>query len=333
MFVSDYPPLRTGTLLQSPTLQTLVAAFPVRKVRFPDSRRYAVRMRDGDQLVIHDDIGKDWITGDRIVILVHGMCSSHNAPYVSRTARQLLRIGIRTIRVDMRGCGDSMMLSRGHFHGAASDDIADVVAAVRQLSPLSRITLLGFSLGANVVLRMAGRLKKIGPEDPDSVIAVAPPVDLAWCSANLRQWGNRIYDHYFTWWLKRTLQFRRRRVAGLYDNGLVQLPGRMLQLDDQFTAPVNGFSGAREYYRQASCAGLLAEMRIPTLIVTAQDDPVIPFEMFRSWPMSPVVELVAPKRGGHLAFLSRNRGDPDRHWLDWRLVQWIGSLNPGDIVE
>lgn len=284
-------------------------------------------MRDGDQLVIHDDAGPDWITGDRVVVLVHGMCSSHAAPYVCRVAYKLVRAGLRTVRVDMRGCGAAKYLSRGHFHGAASNDIADVIQAVRQLSPLSKITVLGFSLGANAALRMAGVPDADLPAELDSILAIAPPIDIAWSSANLRQWGNRIYDHYFTWRLKAALRQRRRKVPGLMDNGLVRLPSRLVHLDDQFTAPVNGYSGAREYYRDASSAPLLVNVQIPTLIVSAQDDPVVPVAMFQRWPMSPAVELITPRHGGHLGFLGNNRGDPDRHWLDWRIVRWIRSLD------
>jgi len=327
LFVTDHPSLRTGVLLQSPLLQTLTGVLPVRGNRFGKTARYAVGTRDGDRLVIHDDRGPDWIIGDRVVVLVHGMCSSHSAPYMIRVAHKLVRAGLRTIRVDMRGCGDAQFLSRGHFHAAASDDVADVIGAVRQLSPLSKITVCGFSLGANVVLRMAGLPDNQLPAELDSILAIAPPIDLAWSSAHLRQWGNRIYDHYFTWRLRRSLQLRRRKVPGLLDNGLVRLPSRLVQLDDQFTAPVMGFAGAREYYRAASSAPLLVNIRIPTLIVTAQDDPVIPVEMFRRWPVASPVEIVTPRHGGHLGFLANNLGDPDRHWLDWRIVRWVRSLD------
>lgn len=327
MFVADHPPLRTGMVLQFPLLQTLAGALPLGNHTLPATRRLAVRLRDGDRLVIHDDSGEGWIDGDRIVVLVHGMCSSSRAPYVSRVAGKLGRAGLRTVRVDMRGCGESRLLSRGHFHAGASDDVADVVAAVRRLNPLSRITVVGFSLGGNAVLRMAGRIGQAGPDCPDSVIAVAPPADLVWASSNLRQWGNRIYDHWFCWQLKKNLHFRRRNVDGLLDNGLVRLPSRLVHFDDQFTAPVCGFSGAREYYQSASAAPLLHAIRIPTLIVAAEDDPVVPCGMFRAWPRSEQVELITTRHGGHLGFQSVNRKDPDRHWLDWRLLHWIQTLD------
>ncbi len=327
MFVLDHPALRTGPWLQHPLVQTAAGAWPWPRAAFTATKRWLVTTRDGDALVIHDDQGADWITGDRVVVLVHGLCSSHAAPYVSRLAARLLRTGLRTIRVDLRGCGDAIFRSRGHFHAAASDDVADVVQAVARLSPLSRITVVGFSLGGNLALRMAGQPDAVLPDKLDSLIAIAPPVDLIWCTANLRQWGNRLFDHFFVTRLKRILQLRRKHVPGLRDNGLVRLPGRLVHLDDQFTAPVNGFSGAREYYRAASSAPLLANIRVPTLIVSAQDDPVVPAAMFGRWPLSSSIELVTPRHGGHVGFCGVNRGDPDRHWLDWRLVKWIQSLD------
>ena len=104
-----------------------------------------VDLFDGDRLVVHDDQPDSWITGDRIVILMHGLCGFHGSPYMVRTASKLNRAGIRTIRVDMRGFGDSALISRNHLHGGCSQDLLSVIRFVRRLSPLSSISLVGFS--------------------------------------------------------------------------------------------------------------------------------------------------------------------------------------------
>lgn len=327
MFAIDHPTLRTAHLLPHPWLQTLAGTWPWRGRGLARTSRWLAPTRDGDSLVLHDDRGPEWITGDRIVLLVHGLCGSHASPYVARAASRLVRAGFRSIRVDMRGCGEARFRSRGHFHAGASDDLADAVAAIRQLSPLSPVTLVGFSLGGNAALRLAGTIGDEPAGNLDSVIAVAPPVDLVWCSGNLRQWGNRAIDWYFTARLRHALARRRRRVRGLKDNGLVHLPRRLVHFDDRFVAPVCGFQGARDYYRQCSAAPLLERIGLATLIVAAQDDPVVPAGMFRRWPVSRRVELVTTRGGGHLGFIGTGRGDPDRHWLDWRLVAWIRSLD------
>jgi uncharacterized protein len=274
-------------------------------------------------LVIHDNIPKNWITGDRIAILVHGLCGSHRSTYIRRACQKLRREGFRTIRVDQRGVGDAERLSRGHAHAAAVGDLEAVVNSVNELSPLSPLTLIGFSLGGNLVLNLVGRWGAAHPEYVDSAIAVAPPVDLLYCTGHLRQWGNRLYDAYFCSRLRTALERRRQLVPDLHDNGLVRLPGRLVHFDDQFVAPVAGFEGAREYYRAASSGPVLREIGIPTLIVAAEDDPLVPIEIFDQWVMSPLVDLLIARHGGHLGFIGPTRGDPDSYWLDWRLVRWI----------
>lgn len=164
------------------------------------------------------------------------------------------------------------------------------------------------------------------PPEVDSVIAVSPPVDLAFASANLRHWGNRLYDWFFIDKLRKNLRERRARVPNLLDNQLSSFPKRLVHFDDRFLAPVCGFSGARDYYTRASAAPLLAEISIPTLIVSSEDDPVVPARMFRDWRLSSSTELLLLKQGGHLGYLAGRPYDPDPYWLDWRLAQWIGRL-------
>ena len=209
-FVIDYPRLQPSFWLRNPHLQTIATVW----TKAPKTKRVAIRrlvpLADGDRLIIHDDRAKSWITGDRIAVLIHGLCGSHKSPYIQRIATKLRRHGIRTIRVDMRGFGDSTLISRGHLHAGRSDDIRDIVQFINHLSPLSKISLLGFSLGGNILLKYLieksrGTSGFRQPEDPvDSAISVSPPVDLRECSANLRAFGNRLYDHYFVGRLSRT---------------------------------------------------------------------------------------------------------------------------------
>jgi predicted alpha/beta-fold hydrolase len=229
----------------------------------------------------------------------------------------------------MRGFGDSTLISRGHLHAGRSDDIASIVEFLNNLSPLSKISLIGFSLGANIVLKhLIEQSQRHDIEYPvDSAIVVAPPIDLKLCSANLRSYGNRIYDHYFVKQLASGLVHRRRHVANLIDNGMNPIPNRLLQFDDQFTAPVNGFSGARQYYDCCSTVNDLDKIQTPTILVAAQDDPIVPFEIFDTRYFSPSVELVSTRSGGHLGFLGNQHKDPDQHWLDWRICSWIDSLD------
>lgn len=326
-FFVDYPKLRPAVWANNGHLQTLASFFLRSKKSTRVQTKHVVQLSDGDRLVIHDDIAKSWITGDRVAILVHGLCGCHDSPCIRRIALRLRRHGVRTIRIDMRGVGDSTLISRGHLHAGRSDDLLDVVAKVNQLTPLSKISLIGFSLGANIVLKLLAELPFDHLTNIDSGIAVSPPIDLEYCSANLRSRGNRLYDHYFVSRLTKTVTMRRRKVMNLVDNGLNPMPDRLLDFDDQFAGPVNGFAGAREYYNKCSSAKLLNQIYLPTIIVAAKDDPVIPFDMFDQRLFAPQTELVKTESGGHLGFVGNHPQDPDQFWLDWRVCSWLNSLD------
>ena len=152
-FVADYPRLRPAWWGLNGHVQTLASFFAAGPVSNRIPTRHIVPLSDGDRLVIHDDHAKSWITGDRIAILVHGLCGSHDSPHVRRIAMRLRRHGVRTIRIDMRGFGDSELISRGHLNAGCSQDLVDVIEFARRLSPLSKFSLIGFSLGANIVLK------------------------------------------------------------------------------------------------------------------------------------------------------------------------------------
>jgi hypothetical protein len=366
-FIVEYPNFKPSFWGRNGHLQTVGSFF----VRGPKSSRIPTRhivyLADGDRLVIHDDQPGSWITGDRVAVLIHGLCGSYESAYIRRLAIRLRRHSIRTIRVDMRGFGYSTLISRGHFFAGASGDLSDVVKFVEHLSPLSKISLIGFSLGGNVVLKLLAELTEAnadlascpeggsspslaepditpsynsqtsetavsqsvvaGPTAVDSAIVVSPPIDLHTCAANLRLFGNRIYDQFFTGRLARNLAFRRRRVKDLIDNGMSPIPDRLIHFDDQFTAPVNGFASARDYYCRCSTIDMLRQIAVPTIIVAAQDDPIIPFSLFDSRLFSTQIDLVTTRNGGHLGFFGNHPPDPDAHWLDWRICGWIAGLD------
>ena len=289
--------------------------------------KHIVNLFDGDRLVIHDDQPKKWITGDRIAIQIHGLLSDHASPYMVRVSDKLRRNGIRTIRVDLRGFGDSTLISRSHINGGCSPDLQSVIDYVHHLSPLSKISLIGFSIGGNIVLKTIGQWGSDSPRHVDSAIAVSPPIDLNYTMRNLRRLGNRVYERYMMRKLNRTLAYRRKHVAGLVDTGINPIPTRLFEFDDKFTAPIWGFKNAAHYYETCSSARLLSDIKIPTIILTSRDDPVVPFDMLANTPISNYVDMISTRTGGHLGFLSRGIRDPDRYWMDWRISQWIAAID------
>lgn len=316
---------RPHQLLKQAHLQTIGGYFfGGRPTQYTATKRI-VDLFDGDQLVIHDDRPKNWREGDRIAILLHGFCGSHVSPYIQRLAYKLEQRNIRSIRVDFRGFGESTFVSKSHLYGGCSHDVESVVQHVHELSPESNISLVGYSIGANILMKLLGEWGASYPEYVESAVAVSPPIDLVYASWNLRRMGNRIYETNFVNTLKRTMSQRRRKVPGLLDTGMKPLPNRLVQWDDQLTAPIWGFDNATDYYEKSSAGPLLGQVQVPTLMLWAKDDPIVPIDSYQRFSLSRAIEILETEHGGHLGFVGRKSADEDRYWMDWRILDWLNT--------
>jgi predicted alpha/beta-fold hydrolase len=233
--------------------------------------------------------------------------------------------GYRVFRMDLRGCGAGFAHARHPIHAGRSDDALAAIRFVMSLCPHSPIHVVGFSMGANIILKMAGELAAQAPPELASVMAVCPPIDLTECSRNIQLGRNLIYDRSFVTGLLRHLERRKRLVPDALVRPLHPRPRRLLDFDSQFTAPLAGFADAYDYYARASSGPLLKHIAVPTLIVTSASDPIIPVSSFERAAYSPTTELVVAPCGGHLGFVAQRGIDSDRRWLDWRIIQWIAA--------
>lgn len=309
-------------LLWNGHLQTVFAPWFIGRCRPPLADHREVPLADGDQLTYLDSTPVAWRPGDPIVLLVHGLCGSAESSYLLGASDRLLRLGLRVVRMNLRGAGSSFGLARGIYHAGRTGDLRAVAEAVAESAPGSPITLLGYSLGGNLVLKLAAE----GPEQPapwlDSVIAVNPPLDLQACSDHLRSGRLRLYDRHFI----RTLRVQIDRLHRHFPElGAVDWGGiaSLHDFDDQYTAPRNGFDGARDYYRRCSAGPLLRRIDRPGLLVHSADDPFIPLDTFRSFAFPARFDVEISRRGGHVGYVSHGGGTGGRCWLDERLAGWL----------
>jgi len=322
-----FPPFRPHPLLRSRHVQTVFGAWGPLRVPRDQAELHHVTLADGDQVVVHDDRPASWSAGGRCVLLIHGLGGSHASSYMRRIAHKLNRIGVRTFRLDFRGCGAGFGLAKRPYFGGCSADVASVVRTIEQLCPASLVTLIGFSLGANVILKLLGEQGPGRLAGVDSAFAVSPPVDLAACSDALLKGLNRAYDRYF---VKSLMQRIRKQAACLPDSPAGQFrdrPRTLLEFDDRFTAPTWGYAGAQDYYRQCSSLKFIEQITVPTVIVTSLDDPFIPSAPVAALALPDHVHLHLTPGGGHLGFIARRTNDADWHWLDWRVVAWVQALD------
>ncbi len=325
MNTPDFPPFRPHPLAPDGHTQTVLAAY-YRPVGIPyRAVRHEVVLPDGDSLVVHDDRPAAWREGERVVLLVHGLAGCHGSPYLVRTADKLNQRGVRTFRMDLRGMGAAQHQAQHLAHAGRSRDVEAAVHRVGELCPQSPISLVGFSMGGNLVLKLLGQAASQPPRGLDSALAIAPPIDLAHCARALERGPQRLYSKRFTRMLLKLIR-QRPQIASRIPEVLAAPPRGLWEFDDRITAPLSGFRSAEEYYADSSAAAYLGQVRLPTLILAAADDPVVPVDMFPAATISETTSLLVVPRGGHVGFLGRRDGDPDRWWLDWRIVQWVRGL-------
>ena len=283
-------------------------------------------LSDGDRLLVLESTPAGWAATRPTAMLVHGLAGCADAPYVVRLGARLFGMGIRVIRVNLRGAGRGFGLARGIYHAGRSDDLRVVVEWLRHRNGSSPIAAIGFSLGANLVLKLATEAgdHPAGPGRLDCVVAANPPIDLAACCRRMSAPENRFYDWNFVRWLRASIVRLHRRFPEL---GPTQLRGvrTLYEFDDRYTARRNGFASADDYYRRCSLVTALDRIDIRGLIVHAMDDPFIPHEPFRQAARQPDLALELVRHGGHVGYLSRHPFEGDRRWLDARLAAWLRS--------
>jgi len=321
--------------LRNAHLMTIAAAFWRRK--FPRLPAGEARLFDLEPASTVGGLGTQmrgdchWQKNPRehgTIILVHGLEGSSDSGYVLGTAEQAFVAGFNVVRLNQRNCGGTEHLTPHLYHSGRSDDIRAVVMELIERDRLPEIFAAGFSMGGNLVLKMAGEFGDAAPEQVRGFAGIAPSFVLEACADALEQPRNFIYERYFVRKLKR----RMRRKAELFPdqyaarvgNGAMRAIGSVREFDERITAPCSGFAGADDYYAQASAVNVIGAIRRPTLILTAQDDPFVPYVTFerRELRENPNIQLVAPRYGGHCSFIGRQGGD-ERFWCEARIVEFF----------
>lgn len=284
-----------------------------------------VLLSDGDRLVFQDDRPLNWQPGSRVALLLHGLGGSHASPYMARIARLLNKQQVRTFRLDWRGCGAGAALARYPYHSGRSSDVVTTIRQIESRCPDSPIAVIGFSLGGGVALKLLGEERESADrvDVVDRAIAVCPPIDLQTTVNALSKGLGRLYDRYFYKYCIRHIRQRHRLHPDTIvpDGWFSKLPKTMHEFDNTYTAPVCGFESARDYYSRCSANQFLSNIKVPTLVIAAQDDPLIPFNQFKAADYSSTTALLAPRHGGHLGFCTP-RGPA---WLDRQIVEWTAG--------
>jgi uncharacterized protein len=260
-------------------------------------------------------------------ILVHGLEGSSNSQYVVGNSNKLWRAGCNIIRMNMRNCGGTEALSPTLYHSGLSNDVLKVMNFFVAQHGLQSMSLIGYSMGGNLVLKLAGELGNSAPPELRSVIGVSPALDLGASADALHRPQNRVYELKF---LRALLMRYRRKVAlfpHVYDPNLATGIRSLRELDDRITALYSGFTGSDDYYYRAAAARVIDHIAVPTLILHALDDPFVRIteESCNRLKANPNIRLITTHHGGHCAFLAQPDADTgyDGYWAEHTLLRFL----------
>jgi predicted alpha/beta-fold hydrolase len=260
-------------------------------------------------------------------IIVHGLEGSSNSQYVVGNANKLWRAGCNVIRMNMRNCGGTEALSPTLYHSGLSNDVLAVMNFFVAQHGLRSMSLIGYSMGGNLVLKLAGELGTAAPPELRSVIGISPALDLGPSADALHRPQNRLYELKF---LRALLRRYRRKVMlfpHTYDPNVATGIRSLRELDDRITALYSGFTGAEDYYYRAAAARVIDRISVPTLVLHALDDPFVRItdESCSKLEANPSVRLVTTHHGGHCAFLAQPNADSgyDGYWAEHTLLRFL----------
>ncbi len=302
-------------LFRNPHLQTIAGHYwkrPANEV-FPVERRY-FQTEPGVQVLVESQRPKGTAAGE--IVMVHGLEGSGEAGYMQSLSAFALEAGYAAHRFNMRTCGGTEQLSPTLYHAGLTSDLASVLREFRREGRVPAY-LVGFSLGGNVVLKLAGELGEEALPLIAGVAAVSTPLDLSACAHRIAQPDNRLYERRFV------IRMRDRLCAtGRYSKADFADLTTVIGIDERITAPSFGFGDAENYYRTQSALRFLEGIRVPALLIQSKDDTFVPFEIFTSEALrsNSRIELLVTQHGGHLGFIGRK---PRRFWADQAIIGWI----------
>jgi uncharacterized protein len=319
---SRYRPLFTGGHKQTLFAWARPRRFP--RLPAPEARYFDVAP---DTRVLAHCHWHDDAAAHPTFILLHGLEGSSLAHYMAGISDKAWAAGWNVVRLNQRNCGGTEHLSQGLYHSGLTNDPLFVMRELIERDRIGAIAIAGYSLGGNLTLKLAGELGETPPPELKAVCAVSPTMDLGRCVDALERRANIAYQFNFV----RNLKARMRRKAAahpqLFSLDSLRRVWTVRQFDEAYTAPHHGFRDAADYYYRASAMRVIDRIRVPALIVTAEDDPFVPADPFRDPAVTgnPYVTVIVTPHGGHCAYLERAEGDYDGYWVEREIVRFAES--------
>ncbi|MBM3273556.1 MAG: alpha/beta fold hydrolase [Candidatus Sericytochromatia bacterium] len=342
-------PFHPAEWLRHPHMQTIYGEVMPRPFNRPDHaaweaacKREELALPDGDRVVVWTHFHPD-DTGRRkpVVVHFHGLEGSADASYQRGLSSKAFAAGFDSVRVNFRNCGDTEHLARRFYFGAHTEEVVAALETVHRDFGFERVYGTGVSLGANMLLHALCDWGAQPPAWLKGVVAVSAPVQMAMAGEALKSGFNRIYDIFFL----RALGAKLRKKMQVSPGGADLLPylermrtvRTLAEFDEFITAPLGGYENAAHYYRAGSSGPRLGDIRVPALLIHAEDDPFVPFAGLQmhaeAIAANPWLATAFTRAGGHVGFVADRRAPVSELWMDdrWSENEAIRFLRHADI--
>jgi predicted alpha/beta-fold hydrolase len=262
-----------------------------------------------------------------VIVIVHGLEGSSGSNYVRGIAERAFRLGYHVVRLNQRNCGGTESLNPTLYNSGMSGDYRAVLEELSQEDAFEQIFFVGYSMGGNLVTKMAGEYGDAPPKALRAVCVVCPAMDLGACADALELRANFFYQRHFVQGLLARYARKARLFPERYPTNGFGAVRSVREFDNQITAPQFGYRDAQDYYDAVGAKKVVAQVRVPMLMITAQDDPFVPYELFvRANPaQNPAIHFAAPEHGGHCGFIS-SRSGAERFWAEQKIVEFCESI-------
>jgi hypothetical protein len=259
-----------------------------------------------------------------LAVLVHGLSGAEDSAYMQVSAASLLERGHPVLRLNLRGAGASRPLCRFQYHAGRTADLGAALVALDPALRADGVLLVGYSLGGNLLLKFLAEHADAVPVH--AAVSVSAPLDLAAAARRIVMRRNAVYH----WNLLRAMKAEALAPAAALapsERVAIETARTIIEFDDHFVAPRNGFAGAADYYARNSAQAFLARIGVPTLVLHALDDPWIPPASYRRvpWASLPHLHAVLAPGGGHVGFHARGSARP---WHDQMIGDFFSRMSP-----
>jgi uncharacterized protein len=333
-------PFEPRRWLRGGHVQTLASFLIGRHFDVPAPEERLIEVEPGIKVLCHCHWQPDRVNALTIIV-VHGLEGSSESQYMFGVTEKALAAGMNVIRYNQRNCGGTDGLAPVLYHSGLSSDVAAVARNLIERDGISRLALVGFSMGGNIVLKLAGEWGAQAPPEFRAVAVCCPAIDLATSADALHEPSNRIYEKYFLWALRRRMIQKARLFPGHFDLRRLRGIRSLREFDDKVTAYYCGFTGVDDYYDRASAVHGVSQIAVPTLVLYAANDPFVRItaETRRKFSSNPNITFVETADGGHCAFVGRrsarrsgrtargmgrpNGDSNDGFWAEYEIVDFL----------